>query len=627
MSQPRKTPAAGQLRRSQIVTTFGPGAMLDLPRHAVIVGGLEHWTEHGRTRIHEPRLEAKLCEALGLEGRTEMPMYTPPVNDDDPAGPRAGITSFVFPAWFIAQVEDRTFKDVQGRIYRSRPLVHWRDLDGAFHYLHERRKIAVVPVRFVQACRNGHISDIDWHRFAHGDNHNAPRAPLWIDEGGTGGDLSDIFIRCESTGARRPLADAKLPESRVLGRCNGDRPWLGRGAREACTGEPGKDGKDSKEDQPEWNRLLVRSASNAHFTQVLRAISLPEADAKLRQGVDVLWDDELAFVDDLDELVRLRRKNKPKITAQLGPFRDAEIWAEIQRRKAGFAEVKKIKEAEIECLLACPPESEIDRPDDETFFARRRELPKLLPILAGKLDRVVLVHRLREVTAQLGFTRFEAAVTDVDGELSLDVRRAALSREPSWLPAIEHHGEGFFVGLSSKAIDDWTRQPAVQRRGQQLLNGFDAWASARRLDKVRFPGLPYVLLHSLSHLLIQEVAIECGYAATAISERIYTGTQGHGILLYTGTPGSEGTLGGLVDVGRRIETILVAALERGRLCSSDPVCAQHEPEDRHEERHLHGAACHGCLLIAEPSCERRNELLDRALVVPTVASADAAFFI
>lgn len=81
-----------------------------------------------------------------------------------------------------------------------------------------------------------------------------------------------------------------------------------------------------------------------------------------------------------------------------------------------------------------------------------------------------------------------------------------------------------------------------------------------------------------------------------------------------------------MQVGKRIEQHLAIALELGRLCSSDPVCAQHRPEDRHEERFLHGAACHGCLLIAEPSCERRNELLDRALVVPTVERLGAEFF-
>ena len=101
---------------------------------------------------------------------------------------------------------------------------------------------------------------------------------------------------------------------------------------------------------------------------------------------------------------------------------------------------------------------------------------------------------------------------------------------------------------------------------------------------------------------------------------------GYGILLYTGSSGAEGTLGGLVDTGKHIGLHLGRALERGRLCSNDPICAQHDPRDRMEERYLHGAACHGCLLIAETSCERRNELLDRALVVPTVTDSGAAFF-
>lgn len=79
-------------------------------------------------------------------------------------------------------------------------------------------------------------------------------------------------------------------------------------------------------------------------------------------------------------------------------------------------------------------------------------------------------------------------------------------------------------------------------------------------------------------------------------------------------------------MGKQIGRHLEHALELGRLCSNDPVCSQHNPADPHEERFLHGAACHGCLLIAETSCERHNELLDRALVVPTVATADAAFF-
>jgi hypothetical protein len=237
---------------------------------------------------------------------------------------------------------------------------------------------------------------------------------------------------------------------------------------------------------------------------------------------------------------------------------------------------------------------------------------------------------LREVAALVGFTRFEAEMADVDGELSLGVRRAALARETSWVPAVENRGEGVFIAFKTTAIDDWMARPAVKLRGEQLLEGFGAWCARRRTaqDEVKllFPGLRYVLLHSLAHLLITSVSLECGYSSSSIRERIYVGDAGHGILLYTGTPDAEGTLGGLVQVARRLDKHMASALDMARLCSSDPVCAQHYPNDPHEERFLTGAACHGCLLIAEPSCERRNEFLDRALVVPTVDSAGAEFF-
>jgi hypothetical protein len=120
------------------------------------------------------------------------------------------------------------------------------------------------------------------------------------------------------------------------------------------------------------------------------------------------------------------------------------------------------------------------------------------------------------------------------------------------------------------------------------------------------------------------VSLECGYPASSIRERVYAGESGYGILLYTGTPDAEGTLGGL---RRRIERHLESALGMAPLCSNGPVCAAHRPDNHQEERFLHGAACHGCLLIAEPSCERRNEFLDRALVVATVEGPGAEFFV
>jgi hypothetical protein len=230
------------------------------------------------------------------------------------------------------------------------------------------------------------------------------------------------------------------------------------------------------------------------------------------------------------------------------------------------------------------------------------------------------------VLAQVGFTRFEAAVPDIEGELELGVRRAELAREITWLPAVENRGEGVFLSFKKPLIDKWLKRPAAAARGTQLLEGFHIWKNRHAGGEAVFPGLAYVLLHSLSHLLITAVALECGYAASSIRERIYVGESGYGLLLSTGSPDADGTLGGLVAVGRRIGEHLQAALDLGRLCSNDPVCAQHRPDNPQVERFLHGAACHGCLLIAEPSCERRNDYLDRALVVSTVEDPGAAFF-
>ena len=242
------------------------------------------------------------------------------------------------------------------------------------------------------------------------------------------------------------------------------------------------------------------------------------------------------------------------------------------------------------------------------------------------VERVVLVHRLRDVIATAGFTHFESFSPDTEGELEIGVSRAPLARETTWLPAVENRGEGFFLQFSGEAVDAWLGKPAVGRRGKQLRAGFDCWKRDHEKSKRDFPGLPHILLHSLSHLLVTAVALECGYPAGSIRERIYAKDYGYGILLYTATPDAEGTMGGLVEAGRQVARHLKSAIDLGRLCSNDPVCAQHAAENPHECRFLHGAACHGCLLIAETSCEQHNDFLDRALVVSTVDPHGSEFF-
>jgi hypothetical protein len=155
---------------------------------------------------------------------------------------------------------------------------------------------------------------------------------------------------------------------------------------------------------------------------------------------------------------------------------------------------------------------------------------------------------------------------------------------------VENRGEGFFLQFKSQAIAEWLERDAVVQRGRRLLAGFERWQEEHPRSKRQFFGLPYVLLHSLSHLLITAVSLECGYPASAIRERIYALDDiGYGILLYTGTSDAEGTLGGLVQVGRKIHVHVRSALRMAELCSNDPVCAQHEPENPHERRPFGGA--------------------------------------
>ena len=257
---------------------------------------------------------------------------------------------------------------------------------------------------------------------------------------------------------------------------------------------------------------------------------------------------------------------------------------------------------------------------------------------------MLLIHRLREVQALVGFTRFTPRTSSLGGlpiQSATANRRAALASNLSWVPTSENKGEGLFVEFEPATIEAWCATAAVQERCSQFIAAFENdWLESRGLTTADFPfpGPAYLLLHSLSHLLITEMALDCGYGASSIRERIYArpidptqqGSNRYGILLFTSSSGSEGTLGGLVEAGKRIDRDLEKAFERALLCSNDPFCAEHDPNHPFDIRPTHGAACHGCELIAETSCERRNEFLDRALVSRTVAvhsgEADPSFW-
>jgi hypothetical protein len=601
----------GQIRRSQVLTTFGPGALVDFPKHAAIMGGLEAWGDpdkEGFQQVFEERLEAAL---RAREQNPRLRLFSPPASPDAADAPPRGIAAFEFPEWFVEQPPEAWVGEGG---FRSRRLLHRRAIERGSYG-------PVVPIRFVRACPNGHISDIDWRGFAHGGRTDCARE-LFLDERGTSGDLADIIVRCACKASRSLVDATQKGDQSPLGPCWGEMPWLGgaapaAGDAPACVDEQGK---------PRRNKLLVRSATNAYFPQNVSAISIPAeaGEQALREATEEAWSD-LEAAEGPDDIAHELKKAKYKHLRER--FSALELWAEVQRKKSGAGEERRgIKAAELDTFLAIPESAGEDTPDKEDFFATALPLDPARSAAMRRISRVVLVHRMREVIVQLGFTRFEAPARDVDYELSLGVRTAPLAREVTWLPAVENRGEGIFLALDPGAVAKWRDSRQVDARRRQLVAGFEAWKRRRQVKNARFPGVTYVMLHSLSHLLLTAVSLECGYAASSIRERVYLDGDRCGILLFTGTPDAEGTLGGLVQVGKKLGHHLDAALELGRLCSNDPVCAQHQPDHPHEERFLHGAACHGCLLVSEPSCEWSNELLDRSLVVDTVEDSGAAFF-
>ncbi len=636
----------GELRMSAAMLGAGPGSLLDLPDVSVMIAGLDAWGNPLKAawgqaprfvEVRDARLQGYVKRSLRADNPVRL-FHPEPAEDEEGAPSPNGVRAWAFPDWFVTQ----DFDDPKRRrpSVRSRPLVHRKSLgkdgklvvevDDANTGREVARKVTVVPVRFVRACVQGHIEDIDWEGYAHPNvkRCGTPKA-LRLEERGTSGDLAELFVVCTQCGTEQSMARAtEFPEGAgcsALGWCRARELWRGP----VAPGECRVGGKRVP------SKLLVRSATNAWFPAALSAITLPPSDAtksEARRVVDALWDDVFNGVEDAADLKSLRKNQKHK--EALAPFDDAALLAACAAHRAEdeapaadpAAKAPGPKVAELDALLAVEGHVGVDAPGS-LFYAERAAAPARKGHGARPfVDRVVLVHRLREVRALVGFTRFEAITPSLDGELDLDVRVAPLASHRQWVPAVENYGEGVFLSLDAPRVEAWRATPAVAERGAQLQRGFERWRRERgQEDAVFFPA-PYVLLHSLAHLLITAVSLECGYPSSAVRERVYVANGRYGVLLYTASPDAEGTLGGLVATGRQLERHLSAALELGRLCSNDPVCAHHDPDNTSGELCLQGAACHGCLLISETSCERHNAWLDRALVVPTVALRDAAFF-
>ncbi|KWX01102.1 hypothetical protein TH66_06110 [Carbonactinospora thermoautotrophica] len=606
----------GELRPNQLLHTFGVGATVDLPNLSVIVLGLDEWQHTGVDDISEDRLLAAVRKICGAQVKAlRKPPYQPEV-PGDPFGPWAsvGVPVGLFPRWLrcpnpkcnvLAPVESQLFRLVPDP-YRPERVRYVHDCAGSGN-----RRPTALPARFLLACRHGHLDDFPWMEFAHRGRHPGPGHALRMVERGTTGEAANLFVNCTECQASRSMAEAFGPAAeRALPACRGRHPHLGE--FEPCEEEA---------------RTLILGATNSWFPYLVTVFHIPRSQEALDQVVAEHWA-QLQLLAGMERGMALQvLRNFDRAWQDLRTYPEDDIWDAILRRAT------QQPEGEDEEVL------QIHEPEWREFTSRHPRQGRDFQVVTEPVPRsaadwlaeVRLAERLREVSALVGFTRIDAPEW---GAVPVrEQRRARLARGPvTWVPCAEVRGEGIFLRLAEDRVAEWEERPEVKRRRDQLLAAHRAWRRQRLLNPDDpMPPMRYLLLHSLAHVLIRELALESGYSASGIRERIYArqpGPDGEpmaGILLYTAAPDSEGTLGGLVGMGRRdrLGPLIEQALDAARLCSSDPLCAEHDPADNAQ---LYGAACHACLFAAETSCERGNHYLDRALVVDTLATSGIGFF-
>jgi hypothetical protein len=590
----------GSARPSHLVTTAGVGAVVDLPGLSAVVRGTDAWQLERAEVIEEPRLLERVRAALGPQVRALRASPHDPQDNDDP-WTRTGVPVAPFPRWVrcprchrLGPLDPPGQFELVHRSGRRPDLAKWvHSTCTQQTQVRDVRKRGCVPARFLVVCERGHLDEFPYVDFVHRGREQPCHGPRLTmrDSSSTLGPR--VTVSCLECSASRSIADASGKDGwERLPACRGRHPHLQR--FEPC-GRP--------------LRLIVLGASNLWFSVTASALHLPQAQTT-HDLVAAHWD--VLGSQASPEVVQLLLDQVPALR-DLRETPVAQVWSAIEDlRAAGGPQAPQVEGDLLLAewrLLARPT---TDRQDAD-FRAEAIDPPQGYESL---LDQVVLVTRLREVQALTGFTRLNAPERrEADPQGRLPLSRST----PTWVPAFEQRGEGVFLQLPEERVASWSARVDEHPRLVALREAHERWSRNRGLrHQPGFPLARYLLLHTLSHALIRQVALECGYGSSSIRERLYVGTPdepGAGILLSTAASDSEGTLGGLVSLGRpqHLGRLLELAFEDAERCSSDPLCGEHEPADPSDT--LHNAACHACLFASETSCEANNRWLDRAVLV------------
>jgi len=549
---PRKHVA--KARQGQLVTTYGVGSVFPAGDQSYMIAGLDYWPRYS-TPIHEPRL----ARALGVRS-----FRSPP----------SGLSRGDVPAMRFPTVHYCPKCHRLGTLSELSDSVNENDCRQCDRPL--------IPSRFVACCDAGHIEDFPYRAWVHEGPAGDGEHVLSLRALGRSSSLDDILVSC-TCGARRSLAGAfgKQALTRVA-RCHGKRPWL--------------PSDDPSCDRP--LRTLQRGSSNVWFGSLRSSISIPPWSTMAAEFVEQHWQVLSSLTDEMLD------QSLPAMLAGHHGLSIDTVKALITRRRgvdAGSPPTDRELRADEYLALR-----DGTRPGERGSFVCEPE--EVAPALTGLVAQVSRVSRLREVRALAGFTRVVPPVPDADHPLA-----PLAEDETDWLPATEIHGEGIFIRLDETAVRAWETNRLATERAEFLTH-------ARHIRDASL-GLPpsppvqprFVALHSLAHVLVTELSLHAGYPVASLRERVYSGEDQAGILLYTASSDAAGSLGGLAALAHpdRLEEVVLGALEHSEWCSSDPVCAESRGSGTDS---LNLAACHACLLLPETSCEHANLYLDRVML-------------
>lgn len=592
-----KKKVVGKLRRTQLITTFGSGSIVDMPEYSVIIAATNYWKE-GSPVLHEPNLEKLLKVSYFKQ---------PYVSENQEEDYSPDIPSFRFPIMH--------FCPDCGRL-----MPYWGFGSESGNKCTKCNK-SIVPSRFVAACINGHLEDFPYRWWVHygdfsecpADDHGDKLRISFSDE--TGG-LESIIVTCTACGKSRSMAGSMGRDSLKGYRCVGKRPWVGMK-------------KDYNDPVPCTAPLrgLQRGASNIYFAQTASALTIPPWSNKLNQAIELKWDGLNSVLDasPTEETLKAVVQGMFFELLQQGTYTVDDIIHEIRKRRQGNDDEAYTRqnlyedEYQVFCL------GNYEQPDDFQFRIESVDVPDTL---SHYIENVIMAKRLREVLALKGFRRISPEKPENRDDrfqgYNLDGDCVPLSETPlNWYPGIEMLGEGIFIKLNEDTLSSWETQ------NEKYYEPMKKRLEASNVECDNFSPR-YVLLHTLSHLLIRQLSVECGYSGAAIKERIYSTypESAHkmaGILLYTSSSDSDGSLGGLVRnaLPDTFEKIFQNLLQEASWCSSDPICIESKAQGYDS---LNYAACHACTLLPETSCEMRNCLLDRGAITGSILDRSRGYF-